>query len=79
MCDLSAFGRKRLIVELLGRRRIETEVELIAPAEFKARLGQRIIPYLRRGMALGQVRRMSEGFPKPSFRKPARESFSHIS
>jgi hypothetical protein len=35
---LGAFGRKRLVVVLLGRFRIEAQVELVAPAELEARL-----------------------------------------
>jgi hypothetical protein len=34
---------------------VEAEVELIFPAEFKARLAQRVVAVLRAGMALGEV------------------------
>jgi hypothetical protein len=34
---------------------IEAEVELVVPAEFEARLGQRVIADLRAGVALGEV------------------------
>ncbi len=44
---------------LLGRVGIEAEVELVAPAEFEARLAQRIIAHLGGGVALGEVSRVS--------------------
>ncbi len=34
---------------------IQTEIELIVPAEFEARLGQRVVADLRAGMSLGQI------------------------
>ena len=43
MRELGAFGRKRLVVILLGRVRVEAEVELVAPAEFEPRPRQRIV------------------------------------
>ena len=39
----------------LRRFRIERQRELVAPAEFEARLGHRIVPDARRRMALGQI------------------------
>src|SRR5437588_3540170 len=53
--DLGAFLRQRLVVELPGGVRVEAEVELVGPAEFKARLGQRVVAQLRARMALGEV------------------------
>ena len=55
---LGAFGRKRLVVILLRRFGIEREDELVAPAELEAGLRQRIVPLLRRRVALGQVSRV---------------------
>lgn len=47
-----------LVVELLGFLRIQTEMELVVPAELEARLAQGVIAHLRTGMALGEVGRM---------------------
>src|SRR5438445_13258766 len=55
VCDLGAFLRQRLVVELPGGVRIEAEVELVGPAEFEARLGERVVARLRARMALGEV------------------------
>ena len=53
MGGLRVLGRQRLVVELLGRDRVEGQRELVAPAELEARLRQRVIPVaLRR--ELGQ-------------------------
>jgi hypothetical protein len=38
MRGLGALRRQRLVVILLGRLRIERQVELVAPAELKPRL-----------------------------------------
>ena len=42
-------------MELLRLLRIQAQVELVFPAEFEARLAQRVVAHLRTGMALGQV------------------------
>src|SRR5207253_10409730 len=52
MSELGAVLRKRFVVEIFGSRGIETEIELIVPAEFESRFAQRIVALLRAGMAL---------------------------
>ena len=47
--------RERLVVEVLSRFGVQREVELIFPAELKARARERIIADLRGGVALGKV------------------------
>ena len=42
-------------MEFARGHRIEAEVELIFPAEFEARLAQRVVAVLRAGMAFGEV------------------------
>ena len=42
-------------MELARRFRVEAEVELVLPTEFKTRLAQGVVPVLRAGMAFGQV------------------------
>ena len=49
---------QRFIVEGAGGIRVQPEVELVFPAEFKTRLGQRIIADLRPRVPLGQIRRV---------------------
>ena len=55
MCELGAFLRQGFIVEFLRLLGVEDEIELIAPAEFEARFGQRVVAQLRAGVALGEV------------------------
>ena len=55
---LGAVLRQRLVVEFARGHGVEREVELIFPAEFKARLGDGVVAVLRAGMALRQVRRV---------------------
>ena len=55
MGGLGAFLRERLIVEFTRGHGVEAQVELIFPAEFEARLAQRIVAVLRAGMAFGEV------------------------
>src|SRR5437899_2615149 len=55
---LRRFLGERLIVEGLGRLRVEREIELVLPAELEPGLRQHVVPRLRAGMALGQVRRV---------------------
>src|SRR3546814_6956136 len=55
MRRLCAFRRKRLVVILLGRIGIERQVELVAPAEFKTGLAERIVANLGGRVALGKV------------------------
>ena len=43
------------VVELARGLGVEREVELIFPAEFKARLRERVVAVLRAGMAFGEV------------------------
>jgi hypothetical protein len=52
---LRAFLRQRLVVGFARGDGVEAEVELIFPAEFKARLAQRVVAVLRAGMAFGEV------------------------
>ena len=44
-----------LIMKIARLVRIQAEIELVFPAEFKARFGQRIVTDLRTGVAFGQV------------------------
>ncbi len=44
MGELGAFGRQRLVVELLRRLGVERKVELVAPAELEAGAAERVIP-----------------------------------
>jgi hypothetical protein len=60
--NLGAVLGQGLVVELARLVRIEAEIELIVPAEFEARLGQRVIADLRAGMPLGEVGRMRRDF-----------------
>lgn len=46
------------VVELLGFLRIQTEMELVIPAELEAGLTQCVVTHLHTGMALGKVGRM---------------------
>ena len=55
MRELGAFLRQRLVVEFLRLLGVEAEIELIAPAEFEARFGERVVAQLRAGVALGEV------------------------
>jgi len=52
--ELGTFLGQGLIVEFLSLLRIEAKIELVGPAEFEARLGQRIVAHLRAGMALAR-------------------------
>ncbi len=52
---LCAFLWERLVVELARGDGVEAEVELIFPAEFEARLAQRVVAVLSAGMAFGEV------------------------
>ena len=57
----ASFGavlRQRFVVEVLGGRRIEAEIELIFPAEFEAGFAQRVVALLRAGMPFRQIGRM---------------------
>ena len=58
MGALCPLARQGLIVVLTGCDRIQSEVELVPPTEFKPRLRQRIVPVLSRRMPFGQVSRM---------------------
>ena len=53
---LGAFLRQGLVMEFTGRDRIETQVELILPPEFKPCLRQRIVPMAGTRMALREIR-----------------------
>ena len=55
MGDLRGILGQRLVMKLLGGLRIEGKIELIFPAEFKAGLGQGVIPRLGAGMAFGKI------------------------
>ena len=55
MRHLGAVGRQGFVVIKLRRFGIERQRELVAPAEFEARLAHRIVPDARRRMALGQI------------------------
>ena len=46
---------QRFVVEVLGGVRIQAEVELVFPAEFEARLRDRVVADLRARMPLGEV------------------------
>ena len=55
MRGLHAFLGQRQIVKASGFLRIKPDIELIVPAEFKARLTHGVVPDLRAGDALGEV------------------------
>src|SRR5262245_6910650 len=55
VCDLGSVLRKSFIVEVLGSSGIETEIELILPAEFETGLAESIVSLLRSGMPLRKV------------------------
>ena len=50
--------RERLIMKFPSSFRIQRQVELILPSEFKARFRDRVVAVLRAGMAFGQIRRV---------------------
>ena len=58
MRDLGGFLGQRLVVEFARLVRVQAEIELVVPAEFETRLGQRVVADLRARMALGQIGRM---------------------
>ena len=58
MRHLRAVGRQRFVVEGLRGFGIERQRELIAPAEFEARLAHRIVPDARGRMAFRQIGRV---------------------
>mmetsp|Transcript_100350 Transcript_100350/g.239272 ORF Transcript_100350/g.239272 Transcript_100350/m.239272 type:complete len:257 (+) Transcript_100350:323-1093(+) len=45
-----------LVVHLPRRHGVQREVELVVPTELEAGLGEQVVPVLRPGVALGQVR-----------------------
>ena len=49
-------------MEFSGGDGIKREIELILPPKFKPRFGEGIVPILRAGMALRQVRRVRRNF-----------------
>ena len=53
--DLGRILGQGFVVEFARLVGVEAEVELVFPAEFEARLGQRVVADLRAGMAFGQV------------------------
>ena len=55
MRDLGGFLGHGFVVEFARLVRVEAEVELVFPAEFEARLGQRVVAYLRAGVPLREV------------------------
>ena len=55
MGGLGAFGGERLVVVLFGGFGVERQVELVAPAEIEARLGQRVVADLGGRVALGEI------------------------
>ena len=50
-----AFRGERLVVILLRRVGVQTQIELVPPAELEPRPAQRIVPHLRGRMPLGQI------------------------
>ena len=56
MGGLGALRRQRLVVILLGRLRIERQVELVAPAELEPGAGEGVVVEAGGGVALGEVR-----------------------
>src|SRR5205085_7302530 len=52
---LGAGGGQRLVVVRAGPFGVEREVELVLPPELEAGLGERVVPGLGAGVALGQV------------------------
>jgi hypothetical protein len=53
--ELGAILGQGLVVEFARLVRVEAEVELVVPAEFEARLAQRVVADLRARVALGQI------------------------
>ena len=66
MRDLRPFRRQRLIMKRGRSARIEREIELVAPAEFEARLGEGVVAVTRARMAFGEVRRDRLDFENPT-------------
>ena len=62
MRHFGAFGRKRLVVIGQGGFRVQTQVELVAPAEIEAGAAQRVVAQLGGRVALGQVSRVGGEF-----------------
>ena len=55
MCDLGRVLGQGLVVVLAGLFGIQTQVELVFPAEFETRLGEGVVTNLGTGMPLGEV------------------------
>ena len=55
MGDLGRFLGQGFVVEFRRLVRVETEVELVVPAEFEAGLTEGVVVNLRAGVAFGQV------------------------
>ena len=55
MRRLGRLRGQRLVVERLGRHRVQRERELVPPAELEPRLGQGVVPFVRARVALGEV------------------------
>src|SRR5579859_4019355 len=62
MSQFGSFLGKRFVMKLTGSCRVEAQVELVFPAEFKSRFAQGIIARTRRWMAFGQVSSMGRDF-----------------
>ena len=61
MRDLVRVLRQGLVVEFLGLLGIQAEMELVLPAEFEARLAQRVVADLRAGMAEKSLQFVEQG------------------
>ena len=55
MRDLVRLLRQRLVVEFARRVGIESDLELILPAEVETRPAHRVVAFARRRMALGEI------------------------
>lgn len=62
MRDFARFLRQGFVVVGAGGERIQRQVELVFPAEFKARLRHGVITNLRARVAFGQIRRVGGNF-----------------
>ncbi len=58
MRHLRALGRQGLVVELARRLGVQSEVELVLPAELEPGLRQRVVPETRARVSLGEIRRV---------------------
>ena len=55
MSGFGSLGGKGFVMEIDGAGRVESQGELVAPAELKAGLGNRVVAFLSGGMSFSKV------------------------